>query len=63
MHKTLVIIAFLIILLLITDKKEYFENFNKIKVAVLIITLRGTERYENERKQWKKYLERVIMIS
>jgi hypothetical protein len=58
MHKTLVIIAFLIILLLITDKKEYFENFNKIKVAVLIITLRGTERYENERKQWKKYMNK-----
>lgn len=58
MLKALVIITLLIIVLLITNKKEYFENLTKIKVAVLIITLRGQEQYENERRQWKKYMNK-----
>jgi hypothetical protein len=60
--KIFMIIFILIFVLLITDNIEFFKDLNKIRVAILIITLRGQERHENERKQWEKYMKKYSNV-
>ena len=56
--KSLLIIIILLVMILVSDIKESFEDFIKIKVAIVIITKRGVERWDNERIQWKKYMNK-----
>ena len=65
--KILYILVILVIFLfiqatLVFNYNKKYETLKNIRVAVLIITVKNTNRFKNEIEQWKKYMDRYNNI-